>query len=337
MNRFRLFLVLAVCFLSLQVMGAEKGAFLGGVTVEHPDWFRDSFLDLPEDVAELAEQNQGLAIYFYQNGCPYCAKLINTNFQDPQLVTRLQKSYQVIAINMWGDRDVVDLDGTESTEKKMAARWKVQFTPTFIFLDRTGRVAIRINGYRNITSFNAALDYLEAHPMGDISYQQYFKNHPPKQDHPLITEPFLSSPPYTLNKNNGYQVVLFESSSCKECPDFHRTLKSPHVVKQFKRLTTTQLSVNKDTPVITPAGKQTTAREWADELGVDYIPSLIIFSPDKHIVIRKEGMLKAFHTEGILEYALSGAWKTQPSFQRFLEHYADTERDKGRDIHLWKD
>jgi hypothetical protein len=31
-------------------------------------------------------------IYFHQNGCPYCAKLVKDNFHDKKLVAKLQKS-----------------------------------------------------------------------------------------------------------------------------------------------------------------------------------------------------------------------------------------------------
>jgi len=318
----------------------QKGQFLGAKQVGHPGWFRDSFLDLAEDVTELAENNQGLAVYFYQNACPYCAKLINTNFGNPVLVNRLQKSYQVLAINMWGDREVVDLDGRELTEKEMAARWKVQFTPTFIFLDQTGKVAIRINGYRDISSFHAALDYLEAYPKGGLSYREYITQKNKPDSGALIAEEFFAEPPYALIRGSGsseYLAVVFEAVECNACKDLHKVMQYDVVKTRFKKMETVQLDRYSDVPVLTPQGKKTTARQWADSLGVDYLPYIVIFAPDGQQIIRKEGMLKAFHTEGILEYALSESWKTQPSFQRFLEAYADTEREKGRDVDLWQD
>ena len=37
-------------------------------------------------------------------------------------------------MNLWGDREVTDLDGEAMSEKKIARRWGVTFTPTIMFL-----------------------------------------------------------------------------------------------------------------------------------------------------------------------------------------------------------
>jgi thioredoxin-related protein len=50
-------------------------------------------------------------IYFHQNGCPYCAKLVKDNFHDKKLVAKLQKDFDVIEINMWGDTTLSDWTG----------------------------------------------------------------------------------------------------------------------------------------------------------------------------------------------------------------------------------
>ncbi|MGE0700823.1 MAG: thioredoxin, partial [Hyphomicrobiaceae bacterium] len=34
---------------------------------------------------------------------------------------------------LWGSREVTDFDGTKVTEKKLAERWGVLFTPTIVF------------------------------------------------------------------------------------------------------------------------------------------------------------------------------------------------------------
>ena len=41
----------------------------------------------------------------------------------------------VVQYNLYGDEEVVDLDGETLTEKDAASRWGVVFTPTIIFLE----------------------------------------------------------------------------------------------------------------------------------------------------------------------------------------------------------
>ena len=53
---------------------------------EQPSWFKQSFLDIREDVAEAAADGKRVMLYFYQDGCPYCAKLLQENFADREIV-----------------------------------------------------------------------------------------------------------------------------------------------------------------------------------------------------------------------------------------------------------
>ncbi|HED15273.1 MAG TPA: hypothetical protein ENI64_00415 [Gammaproteobacteria bacterium] len=55
---------------------------------------------------------------FYQDGCPYCKKLLQDNFGQKAIADKTQKHFDVIAVNMWGDREVTDLNGNATTEKK---------------------------------------------------------------------------------------------------------------------------------------------------------------------------------------------------------------------------
>ena len=49
--------------------------------MDHPDWFKGDFLDLPEDMsAALAAGKNGLMVYFGQRRCAYCQKLLQVNF-----------------------------------------------------------------------------------------------------------------------------------------------------------------------------------------------------------------------------------------------------------------
>ncbi len=48
--------------------------------IDKPAWFKESFLDLRDDLKEASAANKRVVLYFYQDGCPYCAKLIQDNF-----------------------------------------------------------------------------------------------------------------------------------------------------------------------------------------------------------------------------------------------------------------
>ncbi len=96
-------------------------------------WFHESFLDLREDVAEAKAEGKQVVLMWEQRGCPYCREMHRVNLRIPEIVDYIKANFIVIQLNLWGDREVTDLDGEVTTEKKLARKYRVQFTPTIQF------------------------------------------------------------------------------------------------------------------------------------------------------------------------------------------------------------
>ena len=95
-----------------------------------PPWFALSFLDFRDDVAEAKRDGKRLLVYFGQDGCPYCAMLMENNFSQRSIVEKTRRHFVTVALNLWGDRPVTWIDGRSMTEKELGSVLKVQFTPT---------------------------------------------------------------------------------------------------------------------------------------------------------------------------------------------------------------
>ena len=55
-------------------------------TITYPAWFKESFLDLEEDLQEsLDKGKKGLIVYFGQKRCPYCKMLLDVNFGQDEI------------------------------------------------------------------------------------------------------------------------------------------------------------------------------------------------------------------------------------------------------------
>jgi thioredoxin-related protein len=100
----------------------------------HPDWVRETFKDLREDFEEAKAEGKRLLIMVEQRGCIYCKKMHEEVFTDPRIEKMLREVYFPIQINLHGDLEVIDTDGTVLTEKEATARWRILFTPTLIFM-----------------------------------------------------------------------------------------------------------------------------------------------------------------------------------------------------------
>ena len=332
----------SLLLVAVQVLVADEekiGSFSGAKPTTHPTWFKESFLDFEEDIAEAAAQGKRLVLYVYQSGCPYCNALVQHNFAQRDIAQTTQDYFDLVTINMWGDREVIQVGGQSFTEKTLAEALKVQFTPTLLFFNEAGKVVLRVNGYYPPDAFRAALEYARTHTNQSSSFNEFMSTLPSvnRESGSLHNEVFFVPPPFDLSARDGRPLaVFFEQSHCLECDTFHqKVLSQPIVRSQVEKLTAVQLDLWSDIPIVTPDGRSTTARNWARELDVGFAPTVVLFNASGAEVVRLEAAFQTFHTQGIFRYVLDQAYEQQPSFQRYLSMHADELREQGCDVDIW--
>ncbi|MFP5504834.1 MAG: thioredoxin family protein [Gammaproteobacteria bacterium] len=317
--------------------GLEPGMVNPGYE-EKPAWFKNSFLDIREDVTEAAAGGKRVVLYFYQDGCPYCKKLLDTNFALREIEDKTRKNFDVIAINMWGDREVTDVNGNEVTEKTFAADLRVMYTPTMLFLNESGEVVLRVNGYYPPHRFMAALDYVDSRAESRLSFRDYVKEQAPvAAQGKLHQEPGFLQEPYRLDRRGGGKplAVFFEQLDCATCDELHQDiLQREESRRQLQRFDVALLDMWGKTTLTTPSGKATTSAEWARELNIQYAPTLVLFDADGKEAFRAEAYLRSFHVQSVLDYVASGAYLEQPNFQRYLQARADALEAQGVHVDL---
>ena len=78
------------------------------------------------------------------------------------------------------------------------------------------------------------------------------------------------------------------------------------------------------------------AYSWARDLKIGYAPTIVLFDATGKEVFRLEAYVKTFHLASALDYVASGAYRTQPSFQRYAQARAERIREEGGRVELWK-
>lgn len=308
--------------------------------VEKPAWFKDSFLDIRDDISEATESGKRVLLYFFQDGCPYCERLIKENMSQKNIVDSLQKNFDVIAINMWGDREVIGLDGKETTEKSFAVANKIMFTPTLQFLDEQGGHALRLNGYVPPHKFLTALDYVRLKKEKDTSFRDYMAKASPVTGSGKLHEnsSFIQAP-YDLSARQSSKplLVFFEQKNCPPCDELHEDVLTQAGSAELLQMFDVALFDSwSNTPLITPQGIRTTAENWSKELNLTYVPSMLFFDQKGEEVFRAEGWLRTFHVQSSMEYVLSKAYLKEKEFQRFVEARASKLRQQGIEVDLMK-
>ncbi len=129
--------ILIAALLALPGLGPAlpaAAATLGDDGLHKEEWFAITFRDLREDIEAAAGDGKRLALIFEQRGCIYCKKVHEEVLSDPQVRDYIKANFTMVQYNLYGDEEVIDLDGTALTEKSAARRWNILFTPTILFM-----------------------------------------------------------------------------------------------------------------------------------------------------------------------------------------------------------
>jgi len=296
-----------------------------------PDWFKLSFLELKNDLQDLDDSgHKYLLLYFGRKDCPYCKVHLEKNWGDRGITHYTQEHFDVIAIDVIGLRPVADFNGkVYKSEKEFAASKKANFTPSLLFFDRKGKEVLRLSGYHPPFQFRAALEYVADKHYLKESFRHYMlRGETPSgfEESEMNENPVFQQPPYALDrtrfKAGSHLAVFFEEPTCHPCNVLHAgPMKDKNIIEHLNRMEVIQLDMHSDTPVLTPDGKKTTAKKWAEKLNLYYAPTLIFFDPGGKEILRIDSVVRFYRLNNVLEYIESRGYERFPSFQVWRQHH----------------
>ena len=329
-------LLLSICFslLAISTVQAEEEIpqFIDKPLEEPiilPKWFKLSFLDLLDDVEDAkASGKKGIIVYFGQKDCPYCKAHLETNWGNPDTIKYTQKYFDVIALDVKGDRNITTIDGVVYDEKAYSAMHRTNFTPSLLFFNIEGKEVLKLQGYHPPYKFRAALEYVADEHYKTESFRDYLARGELAEGYGediLNTHPSFMSPPYLLDRSRIAAqrplVVLFEQKRCHACDVLHAgPLSHPEITQRLKRLDVVQLDLRSETKLIRPDGKRTTAGDWARELDLFYTPTLIIFDERGKEIIRISSVVWVYRLNNVLNYISTGAYKKYDTYQLWRQY-----------------
>ena len=171
-------LIICAIFLSGSLASAE----VGDDGLHKAPWMRDTFKDLSEDLADANAEGKRLMVIIEQRGCIYCKKMHETVFPVTKVADYIDQNFFVVQINMFGDVEVTDFDGTSLPEKEMVRRWGALFTPLILFFPESvsddsvaskAAVATMPGAFGMHTTFNMLNWVVEHGYDGEESFQKY--------------------------------------------------------------------------------------------------------------------------------------------------------------------
>lgn len=310
---------------------SNRGQLTGGVKYEIPTWFKESFLDLAEDAEEAAAENRHVLLYFHLDECPYCDRMLRDGFENSGYTDFIRENFDSIAINIKGDRVVAYNAGEELTERELAKRLKVRYTPTILFLDRTLKPVLRLNGYRSPERLKPALDFVQQRAYEETDFPSYMEKREKQavytlRDHPLFQEVD------DFRKLSGPVMVIFEDSTCEACDTYHdRLYSSPQTLAEMKKFTVVRLDADSPEKVIDFEGNTVTPLEWARRIGLTYRPGIVLYDNGREIT-RIDGLLYGYHFNTALKYVADRLYETYPTYNDYLPVRREELLEAGKTI-----
>ncbi len=110
------------------------------------NWFYNSQLDLRADMASTAKDGKRLVIFWESRHCFNCKPMYEINLRIPRIIEKITRNFNVVKLDVFGDRQVTGLDGAVMSEMKLAQKYKITFTPTLQFLAESLDMAAGENG-----------------------------------------------------------------------------------------------------------------------------------------------------------------------------------------------
>lgn len=301
--------------------------FSGALQAIEPEpYFKQSFLDLQEDLEEATDNGRTLMLLFEQDGCPYCGKLHETTFKDPEIIKILSTQFDVIQLDIWGKRDVVGLDGEEMPEKNLARDLGIQFSPLIVFIGEDGKEKFRMPGYYKPALFRLALDYVSSKSYDSIAFREYATQKIKLASKGLQDKSFFLSGDSLKQlktdaaRQNKSLAILFEQEKCEDCAELHETSFSDAetLAKLNGHFQVKQLNAYGNKALTDLDGSPTTEAKLAEKYKITYTPTIVFLNQDGDEIKRYDSYLIPEHFSTLMTYITTDAMQRHASFQDWL-------------------
>jgi thioredoxin-related protein len=320
--------------------------------LEYPDWFAQSFYDLPGDLDDaVARGKRGIALFFSAETCLHCVAMARSTFKDPEIVQRLSGQFDVIAVDVFSDVEMVGWDGQMVRARELSEHERATFTPTLLFVNDAGERMLRHVGFADASRMHLILSYLESDAWRRESLRDFAvrvleaeETASPADSVAAATGQASAAaiagfqqPPADLaaqrRANPRPSLVLFERDGCEECRRLRaQILEHPQVQEVLAGFHALRLNSDDPDIAVLPDGRHGSAEALAGQLALTHRPGLVFFGEDGQEAFRmdstwlidhsgqlpdatREDLLLSFLAR--LDYVSSGAYRDWPQYQRW--------------------
>ena len=332
---FKILLLTTYLAISLPALASEekpRGELTGGVLHPPPDWFKESFLEIADDVDEANESGKHVMLFFELNGCPYCDRMLTESFEAEPLRSYIQANFDVIAINIQGDRQIAFNEEVSVSEKQLSDILKVYSTPALLFLNQDNKTIVRVNGYRAPQRFQSVLEFVATGSYRNTTLADYLQAKLERNVYRLRPNPLFREVS-DLSSVEGPLMLVFEDGSCYDCDEFHHgILDDPRVQAEIEPFTVVRLDADSNATIVDVNGKPTTPANLAREYEMIYRPGVLLFDGG-NLLRHHDSLTFPHHFKESLRFVAGGYYR-QTDYRSYSRQRTEDLLEAGISIDL---
>jgi thioredoxin-related protein len=244
-------------------------------------FFAQSFGDLPDELDEARQAGkQGLMLFFEQQGCPYCERMLKTIFNQPEVQDWYRERFVSIAVDINGDVELRDVDGITLPSKVFAEHRRVKTTPTISFIDLSGaEVYRRTSMVSGVAEFMMMGHYIAEGRYTDTSWKDYAGEHPEIVNSATVQQVVDFRLEAAAATARGVNLLLaITRESCSYCAKLRREILAPMVRggEYVDKVSIREMMMEPDTAITDFSGQVTTTSKFAARYGVSITPTVLL-------------------------------------------------------------
>jgi len=308
----------------------KRGQVVGGKAHSLPDWFKQSFLEIADDVDEANAEGKHVMLFFDLDGCPYCDRMLQESFKSDPLSSYIKSNFDVIAVNIQGNLEIAYNEEIIVTERKLAEILKVYATPALLFLNENNEAIARVDGYRAPERFQQVLEFVatrsyRTNRLADYLQAKLDRNVYRLRDNPLFSE--ITD----LSRIEGPLMLIFEDGSCYDCDEFHDAiLVDDRVQAEIEPFTILRLDADSSESILDFDGNESTPAELARKFETTFRPGILLFE-DRKLLRQHNSLPYPQHLMESLRY-VGGGYHEKIDYRSYRLKLREEMLEAGVDI-----
>lgn len=275
------FILLAASLLCVSATAFSQQAKEAEIRDPREFFFTQSFGDLPEELAEAREAGKlGLLLFFEQEGCPYCERMMQTILNQPEVQDWYRERFVSITVDINGDVEITDIDGITLPSKVFAGHRRVKTTPTISFIDLSGaEVYRRVAMVSGTREFMMMGQYIAEGRYTDTTWKEYAGEHPNVVNSATVQQVVDLRLEAAAAAAEGVSLLLAVTrEGCRYCAQLRREFLAPMIRSgdYIQKVRIREMMMEPDVAIIDFSGQVTTTAKIAARYDVSITPTVLL-------------------------------------------------------------